>query len=148
MPEKVKVFLSYSNKDHEFREELKKHFSGLTKLNVIKLWYDGLIQPGEPWDATIKRNLEEADYILFLISADFMNSDYINDVEIKRAIERHDRKQVKIIPIIVRPCDHASLPINQLQALPKGAIPISTWPNRDEAYLNIVLEFKRILPQR
>jgi hypothetical protein len=144
----VKVFVSYSSRDIEYRNELMKHFSGLTRSNVIKLWYDGLIRPGEPWDATIKRNLENADYILFLISADFMASDYINDVEITFAIERHSLDQVVIIPIIARPCDHASLPIGQFQALPKGAKPIASWPNPDDAYLDIVLEFKKLLNQK
>lgn len=143
----VKVFVSYSRKDKGYEEELRIHFSGLKRRNVIKFWYDGLIIAGEEWDAAIKRNLEEANYIFFLISADFIHSDYINDVEIKRAIERHEQGKVKIIPIIARPCDHESLPLSKFQALPKGAKPIASWADRDEAYLDIVMEFKKLLSQ-
>lgn len=145
MPNGVRVFISYTRVDEEFKEKLRKHFTGLINQNLVRLWHDGLIAPGEEWDEAIKKNLDEADYVFFLISADFMASDYINRVEIKRAIQRHDEGKTTIIPIIVRDCDHASLPILKFQALPSNAKAIVNWRPHDKAYLDIVKKFKAII---
>jgi TIR domain len=141
----VKVFISYAHKDEAIKVELTKHFSELRRKKIIVDWNDRMILPGEEWDATIKMALEEADIIFFLFSADFIASDYINNVEIGVAIERHDRKLTRLIPIIVRPCDFASSPLCYIQALPKDAKPITIWEDRDQAFLNIVTEFKKII---
>ena len=43
--------------------------------------------------------------ILLLVSADFLASDFCHEVELARALERHDRNEAHVIPIILRPCD-------------------------------------------
>lgn len=139
------VFISYSFKDEEYKRGLTSHFRGLIGTRAIKAWDGRAILPGEDWDQEIKKKLEEADVILFLISADFMDSDYINDVEIKNAIDRRDKQQVKIIPVIVRPCDFDNHPLNKYLAVPTHRKAISQWANKDEAYLDIVTHIKRIL---
>lgn len=138
-------FISYSFKDEAYKIALKSHFMGLISNGSIKAWDGRAILPGEDWDQEIKKKLEEATVILFLVSSDFMDSDYIKDVEIKHALERYERKEVKIIPIIVRPCDFDNHPLNKLMAVPTGRKPISTWKNADEAYLDVVINIRRIL---
>ena len=73
-----------------------------------------------------------------------MASRYINDVEIKKALDRYEKKEVLIIPIIVRPTDFSSMEISKFQALPKDGKPISTWRDRDEAWLDVVKQLKRV----
>jgi hypothetical protein len=46
--------------------------------------------------------LNRANVILLLISADFLASDYCYDVEMKRAMERHEAGEAIVIPIILR----------------------------------------------
>lgn len=141
----ISLFISYSHKDEPIKDELVKHLSGIRRMGLISEWNDRKILPGEEWDVTIKGKLEKADIILCLISADFMSSDYINDVEIKNAIERYEKGLIRIIPIIVRPCDFSSFPVSQYQALPKDAKPISKWDDQDEALLDVVKSIKKIL---
>jgi len=81
---------------------------------------------------------------IFLVSSDFMASEFINDIEIKKAIERHKNREVIIVPIIIRPCDFQSLPISKFQALPKDAKPVSKWEDVDEAWLDIVISLKKV----
>jgi TIR domain len=144
----VRVFISYSNKDGHFKEELRKHFSGLVQAKLIEIWHDGMIQPGDEWDANIKRHLEEANIVIFLVSADFMDSGYINRVELQRAMERHEQGQIRIVPILIRPCDHASLSLSKFQMLPRGAVPVALYENQDQAYTDIVDQFKEIVGKR
>jgi len=141
----VKVFISYAHKDEQIKEELTKHFSGLIRSKRIIAWNDRKILPGEEWDTAIRTALEEADIVICLISADFMASNYINDVEIGRTIKRHNQGLTKLIPILARPCDFVNSSLSHIQALPRDARPISIWENRDEAFVNIVNEFKKII---
>lgn len=140
-------FISYANKDTEFRDELQNHLSGLKRKKLINGWDGRAILPGEVWDDEIRQKLEQAEVVLFLVSSDFLASDYIHDVEIKKTIERYQQGLVRIIPVIVRPCDFESLSLNRYQALPEGARAISLWPNRDEAYVDIVKKIKRVIEQ-
>ena len=144
----LNFFISYAHVDEPFKVELIKHLSGLKLSGLIKEWHGREILPGQDWDETIKQKLDLADVILFLVSADFMASDYIKDVEIEKAIERHNKGLVRIIPIIIRDCDHTSLQISRYQALPAGTKPISNWENKDAAYLDIVNQIKKILKQQ
>jgi hypothetical protein len=56
----------------------------------------------------------------------------------KRAIERHERGEARVIPIIVRPAYWKRTPLSKLQALPRNARAITEWSNRDKAWLNVV----------
>lgn len=140
-----KLFISYTHKDEPFKDDLIEHLSGLKENGSISSWNDRQIMPGEEWDDAIKKNLTEADIVLFLVSSSFMASNYIKDVEIKHTLERYRNNEVIIVPIIIRPCDFSMLPISKLQALPKDAKPISTWADRDEAFLNVVNGIKQLL---
>ncbi len=142
---KKKFFVSYASPDLDYKNELKKHFKVLIDKNLMEYWDGKAILPGEAWDEKIKEHLEKADVILLLISVDFLNSEYINNVELKRAMERYQNGEVTIIPILVRTCDFESHYLNNLHALPEGKKPIDTWPNKDEAYVNIINHIKTIL---
>src|SRR5262249_45089243 len=63
---------------------------------------------------------------------------YCRDVEIKRAMERHEAGTARVIPVILRPVDawHTA-PFGKLQALPEKGKAVTTWKNRDEAYADI-----------
>ena len=47
-----------------------------------------------------------------------MDSDYCYDIELKRALERHEAKEARVVPIIVRKVAWHSAPFGKLQALP------------------------------
>ena len=147
-PKPVNFFISYSHKDEVFNDELKNHFAGLKNQGLITGWDGREISPGQDWDDEIRKKLEKADIILFLVSSDFMASEYIRDVEIHKAIERHNSGHVKIIPVLLRSCDYRSLPIARLQVVPRGARPINNWEDKDAAYLNVVEQIRNILIQK
>jgi tetratricopeptide (TPR) repeat protein len=88
-----------------------------------------------------------AQIILLLISPDFIASEYCWGVELARALERHQANQAHAIPVILRPCDWSNSPFGRLQALPDGGRPITTWPNADEAFLNVIGGIRRSIQQ-
>lgn len=133
----TEVFFSYSHRDEALRDELAKHLSILRRQGIIDAWYDRQIPVGTEWAGEIDSHLNSAQIILLLISSDFLASDYCYDIELKRAMERHEAGTACVIPIILKPVDWHGAPFGKLQALPKNAQPITTWSNQDEAFLNV-----------
>jgi hypothetical protein len=136
--QKIELFLSYSHKDERLRDELAKHLKLLERQQVISAWHDRDISAGTEWASQISEHLETAKVILPLISADFLASDYCYDIELARAMERHELGEARIIPVILRPVDWTNAPFGKLQALPNNAKPITTWENQDLAFENVV----------
>lgn len=152
-PEAVDLFFSYSHKDEELRDELALHLSMLKRQGVINAWHDREITAGTEWAGEIDQKMDSARVILLLISANFLASDYCYDIELKRAMERHQAGEAQVIPIILKPVDWRGALFGKLQALPKNAKPVTTWENRDEAFLNIAEGIRKAInllrvPQR
>lgn len=139
----LEVFISYSHKDDDLREELDIHLSNLKRQGKIAAWHDRGIGAGEEWKSQIDSKLESAQMILLLVSPDFIASDYCYDIEMQRAIARHDEGTAQVIPIILRPCDWSDSPFSKLQGLPKNAKPVTQWTNRDEAFVDVVKGIRR-----
>ena len=89
----VILFYSYAHEDARYLERLIRHLTPLKREGLIEDWYDRNIGAGDDWRTAIDENLEKADIILFLVSADFVASDYAWDFEMTRALERHDRQE-------------------------------------------------------
>jgi len=136
------LFFSYSHKDEDLRDKLEVHLAMLKRQLVIETWHDRRIVAGDDFAGRIGEELERADIILLLVSPDFLASDYCYDIEMNRAIERHEAGDARIIPVILRPCDWHGAPFGKLNAAPKDGKPVSTWPDVDGAFLDIVKAIK------
>jgi TIR domain len=134
----IKIFFSYAHEDKDACKELEEHLSALKHSDKIEIWYDRDIQAGTSWAQEIDIRLNSADLILLFISRSFMNSDYCYGIEMKRAMEKHHAGTAHVIPIILSPVDLKDTPVSNLQALPNDAKPINKWPDRDEAFVNVV----------
>ncbi len=143
----VKLFLSYSLKDQHFANQLMKHLTLLQRQGVLDVFYDREIRTGSEWANEIGLALEEAQIILLLISADFLASDYAYDMEVRRAIAKHENGEAIVIPVVVRPVDFQESPFEKMQVLPRDGRPISQWPSQDEAWLDVVNGIRNAIGQ-
>jgi hypothetical protein len=134
----VELFISYSHRDEELRQQLDKHLASLKRQKVIEAWHDRKIEAGMEWAKQIDDNLNKADIILLLISPDFIFSNYCSEIEMEQAIKRHEAREAIVVPIILEPCDWTWFPFSKYQAFPKNAKPISTWTNANEAFLDVI----------
>lgn len=134
----LQVFVSYSHKDESYLSELEKHLTTLKREKLISTWHDRKIVPGQEWEKAIGGALQESDIYVFLISPDFVASEYCIEKEVSIALERHNSGRAIVIPIVVRPVDWLSTPLGRIQALPKDANPISTWGDKDQAWLEVI----------
>jgi len=133
----LSVFISYSHEDETLRNQLEQQLSILKRQKVIDIWHDRRITAGEEIDHAISGNLEAADIILLLISPAFIASDYCYDREMQRAMERHEASQAVVIPVILRPCDWHGATFGKLLATPTDGKPVTQWPDRDTAFLEV-----------
>jgi hypothetical protein len=97
------------------------------------------------WEKAIDKDLRTADIILLLISPTFMATDFVDEKEIGLAVERHERGEARVIPIIVRPADWEWAPFGKVQPLPEEAKPITEWSNRDEAWLKVASGIRKAI---
>ena len=146
-PHGIEVFYSYSHEDEELREQLEKHLTILKRQNVITDWHDRKIGAGKEWEGEIDEHLNAAHVILLLISSDFIASDYCYDVEMTRAMERHDAGEARVIPVILRSVDWEGTPFRKLQALPKDGKPVTQWEDRDKAFTDIAKGIKKAVEE-
>jgi tetratricopeptide (TPR) repeat protein len=143
--EAIKLFYCYARKDKPLRDELEIHLSWLKRRFQLTNWHDREILPGEEWEQAIDKNLNTAHLIILLISPDFMASDYCFGKEMRRALERHKEGTCRVIPIILRPTYWEDAPFSSIQLLPTNAKPITSWPNPDEAFQDVVTEISRTI---
>ena len=148
MPQPYQIFTIYAREDAQYLKELRGQLRPLENAGRIKVWSDREINPGVEWEKEIVQHLDTADIILILVSADYYDSAYIHEVEIKYALARHEKGEAKVLPIIVRPVDFSDDPIiSRLQVLPTDSKPVTDrhWQNRDDAWLDVVAGVKRTL---
>jgi len=134
-----KIFISYSKEDKDYLKELEQHLRDFeTKLEI---YYDELTDLGENVHLTILERINDCDYVIALVSHNFLNTDYIRKVEIPEM----RKNQKKIIPIIVRPCSWEK--VFEDYALQKGdcvsmknAIDETSYNERQQKWKNIVTE--------
>lgn len=133
----LRVFYSYSHEDEGFRLQLEKHLSVFRRRGFIEDWHDRQLIAGEYFDKRIAIEIDKADIILLLISANFIASDYCYENEMIRALERHESGEARVVPIIVRAVEWHETPIGGLLALPKDGKPVKSWQDEDEAWADV-----------
>jgi tetratricopeptide (TPR) repeat protein len=145
VPNPIEVFYAYAQEDEDLRVTLEKHLSLLRTQALITSWHEQLVYPGSNRNQEITKHLERASVILLLISADFLASGYCFGVEMQRALERQAAKEAWVMPILLREVDWQDAPFAHLQILPTNAKPITSWRNRDAAFVNVATGIRRAI---
>lgn len=135
----IEIFFCYAREDEELRKGLEKQLRALKRQGIIDVWHDREIGAGTEWEREIDKHLNSAQIILLLVSPDFMDSDYCYSKEMTQAMERHERGEARVIPVILRPVYWQGSPFGKLQALPMDAKAINSrqWHNLDEAFFEV-----------
>jgi hypothetical protein len=142
---RLKIFYSYAHEDEALRLQLEQHLASLKREGLIEEFHDRCIVAGDDWRADIQAHARAADIFLLLVSSAFLASDFIYDVELKMALERHSNGEVIVIPVILREVDWSGAPFAHLQALPQFGKPVTSWSNIDEAFANIAHGIREIV---
>jgi nucleoside phosphorylase len=141
---RVRVSCFFAQEDAAQVEELRRHLGPLLRSGKLDYWSVSDIQAGEVRDVRIRTQLETADLLLFMASADlFADSDASNWLE--RALQRRQKQGTPVIPILLRPTLLASSPLRGLMPLPADGRAVSQWRSRDEAWVEVIQGLQRLL---
>lgn len=141
---RTSVFISYSHADTKWRDLLLKHLYLLIRNQKVKVWSDLDIRKGERWRARIKRELAQARVGIFLVSADFLASDFIHAVELPPLLAAADQEGATLLSIIVRPCPFEDSPLAHLQTMNNPRKPLSglSPTEREQAMVKVYNELR------
>lgn len=100
-----KVFVSYCHTDRDAKDSLVEQLLILQREGIIEhVWDDSRIKPGAEWEKEIDDAMADANVAIFLVSAPFLNSDFIRTKEVPSLLEHRRRSGVRIIPVLVDHC--------------------------------------------
>jgi mRNA-degrading endonuclease RelE of RelBE toxin-antitoxin system len=137
------LFISYSHNDEKWMKELKKFLKPLADNDLVDVWDDTRIKPGENWREKIENALKEARLAVLLVSQDFLNSEFISNNELPRLLQAAENNGVKILWISVGSSTVNDTPIAQYQALHKHPpLETLTGPEVNAKLLSIYEEIK------
>lgn len=105
MEKRHRIFISYSHRDAEWLEEVKVHIKPLERFYGIEEWDDQKLRTSDKWREKISNALNNATIAVLLISPYFVASDFIVNNELQPLLENAEKKGVKIMPVMVSPCE-------------------------------------------
>lgn len=143
MSQLPKIFIAYAREDASYLERFRKPLNVLRRNGHCRIFFDGEIIPGERWDDRLKAELHQADIFVLLVTDDFLDSDYINDVELPKALEKEKAGKAKVVPIILRPCMWEYTLLSQFQVVLHEGQPIET----SGGYVYAVEQIARVIKQ-
>lgn len=134
-----RIYISSAPADRSLRAELLAHLAVQCSQGTIEIWHEDLVLAGVQRDVEADRRLREADCVLLLLSAEFINTRRCWEIEMPQALARQATHQIRVIPILVRPIDLSGTPLANLSSLPAGGRAVILARNRDEAWRTIVM---------
>jgi TIR domain len=130
--------------DFAFCQSLDLHLAPLKRNGRIQTWNGQQILPGQDWKQEYEQHLSTAPLLLLLISPDFLASE-MGQYQMNIALCRHQSRDAVVIPILVRPCGWQETELSFLQILPREQKALSSWPDLDEAWQEIVADISCVI---
>jgi hypothetical protein len=125
------VFISYSHQDEAEKNELLDHLRVLQQAGLLEVWSDDQIRGGENWKQKIQEAMAQARVAVLLISAHFLNSDFILNHEVPTLLKRRQEEELKILPVIAKACHWRAIEwLEQINVRPRDGRPI--WRDRGQ----------------
>lgn len=132
---KVRIFVSYSHANAVQQAKLQIHLAQL-KRDEVETWFDGDMHAGDRLDAEISRKLRASHVFIALMSPEYLHSHWCQ-LEYKRAMGRRARNAMRVVVVIVRPCDWKATAASEIKVLPRDGRPISGWRTADDAFNDV-----------
>ena len=142
------LFYSYSHKDAQYRDDMETALSWLRRDNLLKDWSDQNILPGQSISKEVRKKMDEADILVFLLSPDFIASDEcMKEWEYAKQLVARG-KPIFRIPIILRACAWQDLLNNDdIKALPNDGKSVASFDDKDTAWLQVYEGIKAVINQ-
>ncbi|HEV7858588.1 MAG TPA: toll/interleukin-1 receptor domain-containing protein [Pyrinomonadaceae bacterium] len=125
------IFISYSHKDKEWLERLQVNLKPFMRESSVQAWDDTRIKAGSDWREEINQALASASIAILLVSSDFLASDFIYNEELPFLVQAAKEKNVRIIPVAVRPSAWSKTSFGAIQCANNPDKPLSALDKTD-----------------
>jgi hypothetical protein len=122
----------------------ERHLLPLQQAGHLLLWSERLILGGENRLQQMSQQIDQANLIVFLLSADFFASDECTHL-MECALTRQHNEQVTLVPLLLRPSAWQDSPLSTLSCLPHQERAVTSWDNADEAFQVCVGDMRQLL---
>jgi hypothetical protein len=114
---------------------------------AIRYWDDTHILPGSRWSDELRGAVQSAKIALFLVSADFLASDFIVKREMGPLLQAAQDKGVVVLSVIIGACVFKDTPLAKFQAINIPSHPLNQMPKgkRDVVWQQVARRCKDIL---
>lgn len=133
------VFISYNRKDKAWLEKLQTYMRSVERFTSIKIWDDTDIVPGSKWEPEIERALQATRVAILLVTQNFLDSDFIQQKEVKYLLNIAQKEKVSILWVAVSACTYELTPLKDIQCANNPKMPLD---QLSEAMQNV--EFTKI----
>jgi TIR domain len=143
---KIEVFILFDKEDRDLFLELKKHLASLEKEGLIVIRDEEQIVGGTNWRQAMDHYLQNAPFVLLLISSHFMASESYTLA--KQAFARRTHPKESVVPVLLHAVDWEHSDFGSRKPLPANREPISSWPNRHAAFFDVVRGVRDVIKKR
>lgn len=142
----VRIFVSYSHKDIDYRETMESNIALLLQGGGVQKWSDQDILAGQSLSSEIQEHMDDANVFVFLISPDFIASKYCRwEWEYAAKLEA-EGKTIFRIPIILRTCPWPDMVgDDDVKALPDDGRPVSQFEDKDLGWKQVYDGIKAVI---
>jgi len=120
------VFISYSHKDAAWLGKLKMFLQPLEEQGLLRIWDDTDISPGSQWFEEIRLSLESARVAVFLITQNFLSSEFISQKELPVLLDKAKNRGCVVFWIAVSSSTVADSDLSPFEAVNDPNQPLDT----------------------
>ena len=102
-PVPPRVFISYSQRNKPWMKRFQTMLSPLQRNARLDVWDDSRIKPGK-WRPQIEAAMRDANVALFLVSQEFLASEFVACNELPDLLRMAEERGLKIVWVLLNPC--------------------------------------------
>lgn len=153
----ILIFVSYSHEDSFWVQKgefgIVPWLAKSLKRKNIEFWFDRKgLEIGDKFKEVIEKQIAKANFVLLLISQDFMNSDFIRQVELPLIRKRVENNEISVIPILVGPViweeEEDTSWLFARQMLPGSPTPLVEYKGDQSKWQNVRIEILDAIKRR
>lgn len=146
----LSLFIVHEPNDIAYCEKMLSHLAVFERTEKINITHSGQMVAGTDTEVAILEKVAQADLILLLISADFIESDFCYERILPLALQRNQNYEAVVIAIVIRQCFWEDTPLKTLQVLPKNGIAPENshvWQHADVGYAQIIRDLHQTIKE-
>jgi pimeloyl-ACP methyl ester carboxylesterase len=139
-----RIFVSYSHRDRDWLERLRKMINPYVRNGELDFWDDTRLKAGDRWFGKIGDALASCRVAVLLVSDEFLASDFINQKELPVILAAAERQAIRLVWVYLSPALYEETPIRSYQAAHVPLVPLDSLSKseQNEALKQIALNIK------